>query len=370
MRTLAAIAVEPRAPLVLEEVVLDDPRPHEVLVELVASGICHTDVGARDGRLPSPLPMILGHEGAGRVIEVGSAVRSLGVGDEVLLVADRCGSCPSCRSGRPTYCENVMDVVFAGVRADGTPRARRGDGSPVRAAFFGQSSFARHALATERNALKLPAGTDLSQVAALACGVPTGAGSVLYGLPVEAGSSFAVLGAGAVGLAALMAAVAAGATRVVAVDRVASRLSLARELGATAVLDTTAGDDLVGALRDHTGGGPVAVLDTTGDGELVRAALESLRTFGVLGFVTTRAPELSAPVASMLVGGKTLRGLMGGHAAPEVLVWRLLELHAAGRFPYERLVVPYPFEKINDAIEDALAGRSVKPVLRFEPPAA
>lgn len=365
MRTLAAVAVAPHAPFELEELELDDPRPDEVLVELVATGICHTDLGARDGRLPCPLPMVLGHEGAGRVLEVGRAVRSVSPGDEVLLVADRCGTCGPCRAGMPTYCRNVFQVVFSGLRRDGSPRAHRPDGTAVRAAFFGQSSFAHHALATGRNLIRVGPGADLASLAALTCGVPTGAGSVLYGLPVGPGGSFAALGAGAVGLAALMAAAASGATTVVAVDRVRSRLELATSLGATATLEVTEGTDLGDAFAGLAGEGFDAILDTTGDGALVGAALDALGPLGVCGFVTTRAPELAVPVARMLPAGRSLRGLMGGHAAPEVLVPRLLELHRAGRFPFERLVRHYPFEAINEAVADALAGAAIKPVLRF-----
>lgn len=205
MKITAAVACTPGAPLEIGEVELDEPRDDEVLVRIEAVGICHTDIRGRDGELPIRLPMILGHEGAGVVERVGPAVAGVATGDRVLLIPDHCGRCPRCRAGQTTYCDDVLAVTFGGVRADGSPRAHR-NGAPIRAAFFGQSSFASHALATERTVLPVPGDADLSVLAALTCGVQTGAGAILNAMPVGAGGSVAVLGAGAVGLSGVLAA--------------------------------------------------------------------------------------------------------------------------------------------------------------------
>jgi aryl-alcohol dehydrogenase len=365
MKIEAAVAWEPGAPLRIEEVELDEPRQNEILVRVEAAGVCQTDEHARHRRLPVELPMILGHEGAGVVERVGSAVTRVEPGDRVLMTTDYCGDCPACRLGRTPYCDNVFGVIFAGTRPDGSPRAWRGD-TPIRAAFFGQSSFATHALVTERNIVPVPADAPLRYLAGLTCGVPTGAGAVLSALPVGPGRSFAVFGAGAVGLGALMAAVASGADEVVAVDRVPARLELATELGATHVIDTTGQDlaDVAAEVRKVTRGGAASALDTTGVPDVVGAAVDSLATFGTCGIVSG-GRDLTLRASALLSRGRALRGVMGGDIAPTVLLPRLLDLHARGRFPIDRLVRAYPFTEVNTAMADSLTGETVKPVLTF-----
>ncbi len=362
MRAVAAVARIPGAPLVLEEIELDDPRDDEVLVEVAACGVCHTDAKARDGYREVRFPIVLGHEGAGTVLEVGSSVRTLAPGDRVLLVSDYCGHCVPCRAGDTAYCDEGPLRTFGAVRPDGTTRARRGD-EAIRASFFGQSAFATHALASERNALKVAPEADLSLLAATTCGMVTGAGAVLDVLRVAPRTRLAVLGAGTVGLAAVMAAAAAGAAAIVAVDRIPSRLELACRLGATDVVDTRSHDDLAAVLRDRTGGCD-AVLDTTGLGRLQQAAVEALATHGTLGIVGGGDGD-GVVLARLMTGGKTVRGIVQGDATGTLGLESLLRLHAAGRFPFEALVRTYPFAAVNEAIEDGLAGTTVKAVLTF-----
>jgi aryl-alcohol dehydrogenase len=363
MKATAAVAWRPGEPLSIEEIELDEPREDEILVRIAAVGICHTDISARDQRLPVQLPMIFGHEGAGTVEKVGSAVTTVTAGDKVLLTPDYCGRCDRCRTGQTTYCDNLMAVTFSGQRADGSPRSHQGD-TPIRAAFFGQSSFASYALATERNVLKVPKDASLHNLAALTCGVQTGAGAMLNAMPVTVGSSVAVFGTGAVGMAAVMAAAIAGASEIIAVDRVAHRLELAAELGATHVIDSTSGVDVAGEIRKRTGGGCNVALDTTGAPEIIRAAVESLAIRGICGIVTGKG-DLSLPAMSLLQRGRMLRGIMGGDATAGLLVQRLISLYERGRFPFDRLVRHYPFKQINTAIEDMLSGKVIKPVLTF-----
>ncbi|MHB1523884.1 MAG: alcohol dehydrogenase catalytic domain-containing protein [Candidatus Dormibacteria bacterium] len=363
VKAVAAVARERGAPLSLEEIELDDPRDDEVLVRVAACGVCHTDIKARDGYGSVAFPIVLGHEGAGTIVEVGSAVRDLAPGDRVLLVSDYCGRCALCRAGRTAYCEEGPRRTFGAVRPDGSTRARIG-GEAVRASFFGQSAFATYALASERNALKVSDELPLQLFAATTCGMVTGAGAVLQVLPVGPGRSLAVLGTGTVGLAAVMAARAAGASLIVAVDQRPFRLELARELGASHAVDTLTTPDLANTLRDITDGGCDAILDTTGSGELQLAAVHALAALGQLG-IAGGGGEPGVPLGSLMVGGKSVRGIIQGDSSGTLGLQRLLKLHQAGRFPFERLVHPYPFERVNEAIEDSLSGAAVKPVLLF-----
>jgi aryl-alcohol dehydrogenase len=361
----AAVVWEPGAQLSIEEVDLDEPREDEILVRVEAVGVCHTDDKARQGKLPIVPPVILGHEGAGVVERTGAAVTRVKAGDRVLFTPDYCGRCRPCLLGRNPYCDDVIAVTFTGTRRDGSPRAYR-DGKPVRAAFFGQSSFATHSLVTERNIVPVAPDAPLHYMAGLTCGVQTGAGAILSAMPVAPGRSVSVFGTGAVGLAAVMAAAASGADEIVAVDRVAHRLQLALELGATHVIDTTGRDlgDVSAEVVKVTGGGADVALDTTTSPAVIRAAVLSLATFGTCGYVSGGA-DLTLPPMALQIGGRSLRGLMGGDINPTVFVPRLLDLHARGRFPFDRLVRNYAFAELNTAIADSLSGQTIKPVLTF-----
>ncbi len=366
MKIQAAVAWQAGAALSIEEFDLDDPRDDEILVQVEAVGVCHTDDNARLGRLPVAFPVILGHEGSGVVERVGRDVTKVRPGDKVLFTPDYCGQCEQCVLGKTPYCDQVVPVTFAGTRADGTPRAHQG-GRPVRASFFGQSSFATHSLVTERNIVPVPRDAPLRYLAGLTCGVQTGAGAILNAMPVGSASKVAVWGAGAVGLAAVMAARASGAAEIVAVDRVRHRLDLALELGATHVIDAAGRDlaDVAGEVVKVTGRGADVALDTTGNPQVILAEVRSLATHGTGSVITSSGAPISLPPGDLLLRGRQLRGTMGGHINPTVFIPRLLDLHARGRFPVDRLVRNYPFAELNAAIADSLSGATVKPVLTF-----
>jgi aryl-alcohol dehydrogenase len=258
-------------------------------------------------------------------------------------------------------------VTFVGTRADGSPRARQ-SGRPVRASFFGQSSFATHSLVTERNVVPVPADAPLHYLAGFTCGVQTGAGAILNAMPVRPGSRVAIWGTGAVGLAAVVAAAASGADQIVAIDRVGHRLKLAAELGATCTIDSTGRElaDVVGEIVTATRTGVNVALDTTGNPAVVAAAVESLATHGTASVITSSGAPVTVPPGSLLLKGRSLRGSMGGHINPTVFIPRLLELHRQGRFPVDRLVRNYPFAEVNTAIADSLSGATIKPVLTFD----
>jgi aryl-alcohol dehydrogenase len=269
--------------------------------------------------------------------------------------------------GHTPYCDQVVAVTFTGTRLDGSPRAHQ-EGKPVRASFFGQSSFATHSLVTERNIVPVPEGAPLHYLAGFTCGVQTGAGAILNAMPVRSASKVAVWGTGAVGLAAVMAAKASGAAEIVALDRVGHRLGLAAELGATATIDTSGQDlaDVAAAVVKLTGRGADVALDTTGNPAVILAAVQSLATHGTASVITSSGAPVTLPPGDLLLKGRQLRGTMGGHINPTVFIPRLLDLHAQGRFPVDRLVRNYPFAQVNQAIADSLSGNTIKPVLTFE----
>jgi aryl-alcohol dehydrogenase len=287
-------------------------------------------------------------------------------GDHVVLSVLSCGACRSCQRGLPTYCANVYPLNFGRARPDGST-ALRGPAGPVHGHFFGQSSFATYALATERNVVKVPAEAPLEFLGPLGCGVLTGAGAVLNALHPSIGSRIAVFGAGSVGLSAVMAARLAGCTTIVAVDPQASRRTLACELGATHALDP--GEiNVVEAIRDLTGGGADYTLDTTGSSSaaLVRQAVDALTTPGVCGLVAAAPPGTELTLdRSSLFWGRSIRGIIMGDANPDVFIPALIDLHSQGRFPFDRLVALYRFDEINEAVAAAEEGRVVKPVLQM-----
>jgi aryl-alcohol dehydrogenase len=352
-------------PFTIEPVELADLRPDEVLVRVVACGICHTDLAVRDAQLPLPLPVVLGHEGAGIVEAVGSAVTAAAPGDRVVMSFNSCGECPSCEIDAPTYCYNFFPHNWSGKRADGSPSMTLG-GEPMNANFFGQSAFATHAIAHQRNVVRVPdsaAGLPLERLAPIGCDLMTGAGAVLRAMKVREGLPIAVFGTGTVGIAAIMAARIAGAHPIIAVDVNDERLALARELGATHAFN--ARDDAPAKIRDLCPQGVGYAFDTTGINSVIESAWNLLAPKGVVGIVGASDPadDLTFNEAAFMGGGRTVKGILGGDSDGEGFLTELIEHHLAGRFPYERLIETFPFEEINEAIEASESGRVVKPVL-------
>lgn len=225
----------------IEEITLEEPRSDEVLVRIVASGICHSDLAAINGDLPISRPVILGHEGSGIVERVGSDVASVRPGDPVVLSFASCGACRACRTGHPVYCARSAAMNLSGTRADGSTAYRGADrrAETIFGHFVGQSSFAHHALVHESAVVKVGADVELAVAAPLGCGIQTGAGSVMNVLRPAYGSSLAVTGTGSVGLSAVMAAKVVGCEVIIAVDVNDARLELAGRLGATHTLNPT-----------------------------------------------------------------------------------------------------------------------------------
>ncbi len=358
----AAVLRARGAPYALEQVDLAEPGPGQIRIRVHACGICFTDIGVQTYEQGLPLPQVLGHEGAGVVEAVGPGVTSVAPGDHVVLSYASCGHCPSCADAAPQYCQQFMALNYAGALPDGRAPMQGADG-PVAGAFFGQSSFASHAIAYERNTVKVPADLPLDLLAPFGCGMQTGAGTVYNSLAPAAGQSLAVFGTGSVGLAALMAAADIGCTPLVAVDRNAERLALAAELGATHTI-LADGRDLTLALRAIMPTGIDHIVDTTGVGPVIRAGVEALASRGQLAMLAVTPPGTEITInPNMLLGGRALRGAVEGDADPQVFIPWLIARHLAGRFPHERLITTYPFARINEAVADMKAGKVIKPVL-------
>jgi aryl-alcohol dehydrogenase len=304
---------------------------------------------------------VLGHEGEGVVERVGDAVRGVRAGDHVVLSFDACGDCRRCLRGYPSYCDHWNRLNFGGGREDGsTPLTQ--DGRPVRSRFFGQSSFATYALVPARAAVPVPDDVPLALMGPLGCGILTGAGAVRRAFGAEAGSSIAIFGAGAVGISAVMMAVLAGCTTIIAVDLVPERLELALELGATHTLDASTGG-LAQQVKTISRHGVSYALDTTGVSSVMAEAADSLDSLGVLGHVAGK--EITTSLGS-LRWGCSLRGIVEGDSIPRVDIPELIELWKLGRFPFDQLVRRFPFSDIDHARRAALTGEAIKPLLVFD----
>jgi aryl-alcohol dehydrogenase len=363
MQIRAAVTDGSGQSLVHELLELDEPRSNEVLVRVVSTGLCQTDAHVRHQRIPTPLPLVLGHEGAGVVEAVGSGVDCLAPGDHVVMSYQSCGRCRSCLQGHPSYCEHAVAANFGGSRLDGSSGVRSFDGSEIHGHFFGQSSFATYSLATTRNTVKVPDDAPLAILGPLGCGFQTGAGAVLNSFNVRAGQSLAVLGVGAVGFAAVMAAKASGAGVIVAVDVVPQRLALAVELGATHTINSRSAD-VARELRKITGRGVDFVLDTTGRADMLTAAVAALAPLGDVGLVAGGQPDAQVGASALGLGLK-VRGIVQGDAVPQLFIPQLIQMFRAGQFPFDRLIQQFAFDDIEAAFEAAASGEVIKPVIQI-----
>jgi aryl-alcohol dehydrogenase len=362
-----AVLREAGAKLQVERAELGVPRPDEVRVRVVATGVCHTDMVVRDQLFPTPLPIVLGHEGAGVVESVGSAVTTIVPGDHVVMTYMSCGLCLPCETGHPAHCSHMHPLNFGGGRLDGSTSTCGCEGNTsIHDHFFGQSSFSTYAVANERNVVKVSKKAPLELLGPLGCGIQTGAGSVLKAMKVEAGASFAAFGAGAVGLAAVMAAKVAGATTIIAVDVTPSRLELALELGATHVINSRQ-EDPVARIREITGGGVNYSLECSGRAEVLRQAIDAVTTLGTCGIVgaTKMGTEVAFNINDVMIPGKRIMGIVQGDVVANAFIPTLVDLYLQGRFPFDKLCRFYTFDQINEAMADSESGITIKPILRM-----
>jgi aryl-alcohol dehydrogenase len=365
MKITAAVVHERSGPFNIEQIDLCDPRSDELLVEVVASGMCATDLHGRDAYYPTKFPKVFGHEGAGVVRAIGSAVATFKPGDHVVMAYPWCGECPNCKTQRQSYCLHAFDLKMNGTRPDGSTLHSK-DGKPVYSAFFQQSSFGNFAIANKRFAVKVRNDAPIESVSALACGGQTGAGAVLNVMKPHAGDSFVVFGVGAVGLSGLMAAKILGCDPIIAVDVHEHRLALARELGATRTINHNDRSDVIAEIRKITGLGARYALETSALPSVFREAVDCLIPAGtcVLLGSARKGTEVSFEMP-FLQNGRTVRGVIQGESVPQEFIPQLVDHIMAGRFPVEKMITFYPLADINRAAAESSSGKTIKPVLRM-----
>jgi len=357
-RIRAAVLERPGGELTIEELELADPRRDEVLVRIEAAGVCHSDYHYLTGDLPSRMPVVPGHEGAGEVVAVGSEVTAVRPGDMVgLMWRPRCGKCRYCLSGRPALCQSGAIHAASGGLQDGTSRLSRPGGSTVHH-LMGVSCFADHAIVSERAVVPIPAGVPADVAAITGCAVITGVGTVLNAIGPCAGRSLVVLGAGGVGLSVVMGAVLAGAYPIVAVDMVAERLEAATRMGATHVVHAGS-EEVAAALSEIDAEGFDFAVEAIGRPATLRQGFDALRPGGTLVAIGlgTAGQELSLPLNPLVQRERRVVGSLYGSANPRLDVPKLLALYQAGRLPIDRLVgAHYPLDRIGEAVSDLIGG--------------
>lgn len=369
MKMKAAILEQVNTPLVVEEVELDEPKDKEVLVKLVATGVCHTDIHCIKGDLATPPPVVLGHEGAGIVEKVGRNVTEVQPGDRVVVtVAPYCGKCPACMMGVPTSCEtDPQTVMLMGTMADGTKRLKRKNGDEL-SHFMAQSSFAEYAVVEESATVKVRDDAPLDVVCLLGCGASTGIGAVINKARVKAGSSVAVFGCGGVGLATIMAAKLVGAHPIIAVDLLDSKLEMAREFGAT-ILVNASKEDPVMKIATECAGGVDYSFEAIGNTTAMTQAFHSVYPRpGGMALVLGLAPIGAAfsIEAWRFMREVVITGCTVGSIRPRIDIPRYVDLFMAGKLPLDKLVsAHYTLEQVNEAVKDTLEGKIVRGVITF-----
>jgi aryl-alcohol dehydrogenase len=366
MQIKAAVVRERSGPFAIETLELCAPRPDEVIVRVVASGMCATDLHGRDGYFAvSQFPAVFGHEGSGVVHAVGSAVREFAPGDHVIMSYPWCGDCANCRRHRLNYCLNARALKNAGTRADGSTLLAN-NGAPVYSAYFQQSSFGTFALTQERYAVKVRNDAPLELLGPLACSGQTGAGAVFNALKPNAGDSIAVFGVGAVGLSALAAAKILGCAPIVAVDIHAHRLALARELGATHTINASKSPNVVDEIRKAVPGGVHYAVEASAVPAVLRDAITSLLPGGTCALLGSARPGTEASFEMpFLQQGRVVRGVVQGDSIPKQFIPKLVDLVVEGKFPIGKMIKFYELADINLAAEESSAGIAIKPVLRM-----
>lgn len=353
-------------PLAIETLELDPPGKSEVLVRIAAAGLCHSDLSVINGDRPRPVPMALGHEAAGVVEALGEGVDDLAVGDHVVMVfMPSCGHCLPCAEGRPALCGPGAAANGAGTLLSGGTRLHDADGAVHH--HLGCSAFASHAVVSRRSLVRIDADLPLHEAALFGCAVLTGVGAVVNTAAVKAGQTVAVIGLGGVGLAAVLGAVAAGAAQVIAVDLSDDKLSLAREMGATAVVK--AGAEAVDHVRTLTNGGCDVVLEMAGSVRALESAVAMTRRGGTTVTAGLPPPDAALPVNVVALVGeeRTLKGSYIGTCVPARDIPRYVALYRAGRLPVDRLVSGYlTLADINRGFDDLHAGRAVRQIVRFD----
>ena len=362
----AVVCRELNKPVVVEDITVDAPRRGEITIKLAACGVCHSDLSATNGTIPMQPPLVLGHEGAGEVVEVGEEVAGFALGDHVVSsFIYMCGKCRFCVGGRPVLCLEQGKAITT--LPDGTLRTRDASGSPLNI-FSGCGVMAEYATMHVDNVVKIDSKIPLDRAALVGCAVTTGVGAVFNTARVEPGSSVAVFGCGGVGLNVVQGAEIAGAERIIAIDTMEAKLEMAKKFGATDVLLAKPGEDLAKALKKMTGGGPDYAFECVGAGALAEAAYRAIRRGGKAVIVGVARPTDSASFKpmTMVFEEKTLRGSYFGSCVPRVDFPRMLHLYMAGKLKLDELITRrYRIEEAPQAFADLESGKNARGVIVF-----
>ena len=368
MQIRALLVEQKDAPFVEQEIELEEPARGEALVRIVAAGVCHTDQITRHGDMPMPFPSVLGHEGAGIVEQVGEGVTKVAPGDKVIIGWPSCGECRNCLDGQPRYCLRTGEALVSGRRFKGEragTSAYSRNGKPINGHFFGQSSFATYSITSADALVKVPGEAPLELLGPLGCGLATGAGAVLNEARPRLGDSVLIVGVGAVGLAATMAARNSGVTRIIVADLHDHRLEMAQEFGATHTINSGS-TDLVEAVRKITGATVDFAIDCTGVIPVIEQLAETVGMLGTLVLVGGAPANARFSLDHLrTLWGKRVIGVLGGGGRSGQLIPALVELYQQGRFPFDKLVRYYKMNEIEQALADSKAGDVVKSILRM-----
>jgi NDMA-dependent alcohol dehydrogenase len=360
----AVLCREHNKPVVVEQISIDAPKRGEVTVKLGACGVCHSDLSAINGTIALPLPLVLGHEGAGVVEELGEGVTDLAPGDHVIFsFIYMCGKCRFCVAGRPVLCLEQGKALTTPL--EGTTRAHDAKGAPL-GIFSGCGAMAQYATVSAENLIKIDPKVPLDCAALVGCGVTTGVGAVFNTAKVEPGSSVAVFGCGGVGLSVIQGALIAGARRIIAIDTLAPKLEMARKFGATDTIVFS--EDPVKEVKKITAGGPDYAFECVGSGELAAIAYRAIRRGGLAVVVGVAKPSDSTVIRTMTLPfeEKTITGSYFGSCVPRVDFPRMLALYMAGRLKLEELITRrYPIAEAPQAFADLQAGKNARGVIVF-----
>jgi len=356
----AAIAYKAGSPLALEPVELAELQANEILVNVQACGICHTDTKFQQ---VLTLPGVFGHEGTGTVEEVGAGVSDIQPGDRVIMSYPFCNHCSPCLEAEPYKCEDIFALKFGGQRLDGSKTISL-NGKGISSSFFQQSSFATKAICLEQAAVKIDSSLPPEMLAALPCGIQTGAGAVLNSFKVKPAEGVVIFGAGAVGLSAVMAARLCSANPIICIDMNETRLQLAKELGATHLFNA-AEEELIRLVHEVAPRGVQYAFDSSASVPGLKNAISCIGQGGQVGIVSypLGGDEFPFTTKDLFLKVGSLHGIFQGSSVPRLFLPKLIALQESGEFPYEKLITTYNFSDINQAFEDTHSGGVIKPVL-------
>lgn len=358
-------------PLSIEEIELDPPGPEELLVRIGAAGLCHSDLSVINGNRPRQTPMVLGHEAAGTVVEVGAGIRDLAPGDRVVMTFQpSCGHCLPCAEGRPVLCIPGAEANGKGVMMAGGVRLHDEHDRHDIHHHCGISGYADHAVVSRHSVVRVDApDVPFAELALFGCAVQTGVGAIINTCRVQPGQSVAIVGLGGVGLAALLGAVAVGATEIIAIDLSQEKLAIARSLGATRTYNAS-GENVIEEVRKDTGGGVDHAVEVAGAAPAFDLAYRITRRGGqtVSAGLASPTAEFRIPAVNVVADERTVKGSYMGSCVPQRDIPRFISLYRAGKLPVDRLLTDVlSLDDINEGFDRLDCGEAIRQVVLFDP---